>query len=298
MFITQVFSTICFLLISTTCYSMTWQDLWWRKDQQAMHLLKKGRVEQAAKVFESSSWKGVANYRLKNYSQAESLFMQSNNATSKYNLGNAYAMQGKYEEAISAYNEALKIDSKMQDAIYNRELIKKLLKKDQSRNKDPQKKKDQKSKNQNQQATNKEQQDLNNNKSQNFDKEKNSKDKADPKSPSSEEKRNDKTDNKKEEPARNNTVDKELTKNPPNQPAPSQQNISNANEQQKNTHNDNKQTTPSRHKEEQEAKTAKLKERDEETDQWLQQIPDDPGGLLRRKIWRDHLRKTNQTEGN
>ncbi len=40
------------------------------------------------------------------------------------------------------------------------------------------------------------------------------------------------------------------------------------------------------------------KKLDQETDQWLQQITDDPSDLLRRKIMRDHLKKLNQLEEN
>lgn len=60
-------------------------------------------------------------YRQKDYVKAQNLFK------SFYNKGNALAYQGKIEEAIKAYEQALKDDPNNQDAQFNKEYLKKQL---------------------------------------------------------------------------------------------------------------------------------------------------------------------------
>jgi len=76
-------------------------------------------------------------YKQKKYKEALSEYEKINSKNSSlmfkkyYNEGNAYAYLKKYDEAIKAYQKALKIDPKDEDAKYNLELIKKLKKKKQ-----------------------------------------------------------------------------------------------------------------------------------------------------------------------
>jgi tetratricopeptide (TPR) repeat protein len=94
---------------------------------------------------------GVANYREKAYEQAVASFSRAASETHSsrlkekafYDLGNSYFRLEDYRNAISSYEDALKIDPNDEDAKYNLELAKKKLA-DQDKNKDGQDKKDKK----------------------------------------------------------------------------------------------------------------------------------------------------------
>lgn len=82
-------------------------SLWRRADQQ-QHV----RIEQ-----------GVQAYRNGDFATAEQAFSGIGNAEAQYNLGNALAKQGRYDEAIAAYDEALQQRPGMEDAIANRKAV-------------------------------------------------------------------------------------------------------------------------------------------------------------------------------
>ncbi|SHE49879.1 Ca-activated chloride channel family protein [Microbulbifer donghaiensis] len=105
-----------------------WQDLWQRQDQQAQQLLQDGQAEQAAKTFRNPQWRGTANYRAGDFPAAEEDFARSPDAQGLYNLGNSLTRQGLYNEAIAAYDEALKKRPQFADAEHNREIAEKLKK--------------------------------------------------------------------------------------------------------------------------------------------------------------------------
>lgn len=54
-------------------------------------------------------------------------FKDSTTATGQYNLGNALAKSGRLQEALAAYEQALKIAPALADAKANRQLVEKIL---------------------------------------------------------------------------------------------------------------------------------------------------------------------------
>lgn len=66
---------------------------------------------------------GVAAYRAKDYAEAIATFSGIDSADGQYNLGNALAKSGRYDDAIAAYDGALKLQPKMADAIANRAAV-------------------------------------------------------------------------------------------------------------------------------------------------------------------------------
>jgi Ca-activated chloride channel homolog len=288
---------------------MSWSDLWWRKDQQGMRLLAKGKNEQAAHTFESSSWKAVANYRAYKYQKVEQELKNMQDPVSQYNLGNALALQGKYAAAINAYSQAIKTQPNFNDAIYNRDLIQKLLRKNVQQQKQPQntskgaKQQQQPEQNQDQSKQDKSQQpqsksqtnqDNQNNQDNNENKENNENTQNNPdeqqhdknqQQPSSSERQNNSVQQQKQG-ANQDSQSKEKSQDSNGE----DQGMSNAEREQIKHEAGNHQ--------QQAINTGQQgtgdKKLDQETDQWLQQITDDPGDLLRRKIMRDHLRKIHQ----
>jgi len=66
---------------------------------------------------------GVQAYREGAYARAQQLFSGNENAEAWYNQGNALARQGRYEQAIAAYDRALEQQPDMEDAIANRAIV-------------------------------------------------------------------------------------------------------------------------------------------------------------------------------
>ena len=81
--------------------------LWKRADQQQHE-----RMEHGADA-----------YRKGDFAAAEKDFAGIDSADAFYNQGNALAKQGHYDEAIAAYDRALKLRPKMEDAIENRKVV-------------------------------------------------------------------------------------------------------------------------------------------------------------------------------
>jgi Ca-activated chloride channel family protein len=114
-------------LSSNVAHAMSWQDLWLRKDQQAAKALADNDPQQAASLFNSPPWKGVAEYRAGNYEGAVAALGPLDSAEAHYNRGNALAMNGRLEEALKAYDQAMRRDQELADAKFNKELVEKLL---------------------------------------------------------------------------------------------------------------------------------------------------------------------------
>ena len=103
-----------------------WEDLWLTKDQQARRALDNGEAADAAAIFEDTEWRGVASYRAGDYAGSAREFAESGDTRNLYNLGKAMAQQGSYDAAIDTYEEVLEMDPDHEDARYNLELVKKL----------------------------------------------------------------------------------------------------------------------------------------------------------------------------
>lgn len=101
----------------------TWNDLWLTKDQQAQRRLQEGAAEDAVELFENPEWRAVAQYRSQDYEESARAFAEREDARSLYNLGNAMARLGEFESAIDAYEQVLEIDPDNADAEYNRALL-------------------------------------------------------------------------------------------------------------------------------------------------------------------------------
>lgn len=66
---------------------------------------------------------GIAAYGKQDFPQAIEKFSGLNDADAQYNLGNALAKAGRLDEAIAAYDRALKLQPDMSDAIGNRRAV-------------------------------------------------------------------------------------------------------------------------------------------------------------------------------
>jgi len=131
----------------------TWLDkLFKNSEQRASIALKKEQFDEASQLSHNPLRKGSAEYKKGNYEQALKDYKSLKGADARYNEGNALAKLQRYEEAIKAYEEALKQQPDMADAKANKKSLEKFLKQQQEKeqkkqsqsNKDKEQNKDQK----------------------------------------------------------------------------------------------------------------------------------------------------------
>jgi Ca-activated chloride channel homolog len=108
-----------------------WRDLWERPDQQAYQVLQHGDAKSAARLFKDPRWQGVAHYRAGDYAAAATGFGSGHDPDALYNQGNALAHAGKLEEAAQAYRQALQQQPSHEDARHNLKIVEDLLKRQQ-----------------------------------------------------------------------------------------------------------------------------------------------------------------------
>ncbi|WP_025564483.1 VWA domain-containing protein [Psychromonas sp. SP041] len=105
----------------------------WENDQQnAYQAFQNKNYKEASQVFEDSSWKAAALFKNKQYEQAETVYLNEvktnpGDANTFYNLGNTQAMQQKYEQALTSFNNALAINPNFKEALANKAAVEKLL---------------------------------------------------------------------------------------------------------------------------------------------------------------------------
>lgn len=127
-------------LLPTTADATTWHDLWQRPDQQAAQALRQGRAKQAQQLARDPAWRGAAAYRAGDYAAAKQALQHAPGGDAAYNLGNTLARQGQYQQAIAAYDRALKLDPGNADATANRKAVEDWLRQQQNQPSSDQKK--------------------------------------------------------------------------------------------------------------------------------------------------------------
>lgn len=282
-------------LISTYAdAALNWQGLWHTPDQQAQALLKQGKAQEAANTFLNPRHKAYAQLQAGEYAQAEKGFSQFKDTDAYYNRGNAYAHMNQLPQALQAYEQALKLDPHNKDAVHNRDLVKQALKKQQKSDQQKQNQQDQNQQGKNQQSENKD------------------------KSQANKQQGNKQPGQNQENQQANSAANKDGNKS---QQANFGQNPNQKNQQGVTKPEQDMQAKDSKEQAESDAKTAMAAQQPQSAanakasnensantnsanvsaesmanneqnmaqKQWLKQIPDDPSGLLRRKLLIEHL---------
>ncbi|WP_188093571.1 VWA domain-containing protein [Marinobacter salinexigens] len=254
--------------------AMDWDSLWQREDQRAPTLIEQD-PEQAAKNLDSPAWRGSAQYRSNQFDEAARTFAQVPGARADFNRGNALAKAGKLQESIDAYNEALSQNPDMEDATFNRDLVKKLL--------EQQKQQQNKSgKNQNSSQQDQSQQDQ----QQNQDGESNQ------------------DQNGQQQQNQSGQNDQQDKGEQSQQPSESEQQQNGESSEQQSEPQQPQQADDSNQTEQPSEPTSQAPSEISEQplsqgqEQWLRRVPDNPGGLLRRKFLQQYQeRQTPSDEG-
>jgi Ca-activated chloride channel homolog len=291
--------------------ALNWQSLWHTPDQEGEALLQQGKAQAAANAFVSPRHKAYAQLQAGQYAQAEKGFSQFHDADAYYNRGNAFAHMNQLPQALQAYEQALKVDPNNKDAAHNRDLVKKALKEQQ--NKDQQK--------QNQQNKDQQNKDQQNKDQQNKDQQSQPQDKQNQQNGNNSQAGSSQHNQQSQNPE----GQKQAQQNQQSNSAPSEkegnksQGASSAqrlNQPNKQVQGMTKQEKDNKEKAENDAKAGMAAQQNQPAasinqqlgsppagsaenasdneqkmaqKQWLKQIPDDPSGLLRRKLLVEHL---------
>ena len=273
------------------------------KSQRIDDAFKNKKYKKALNLSDEPLIKGSAEYKLENYEGALEAFKQAQGADARYNEGNTLAKLEKYKEAIAAYDQALKIEPKMKDASDNKKMIQDFLKKQQ------QSKKDNQSSNENQQgnsdAQNDQQEQQNSDSNQNQDKKEGTQSAQDDSdgSQNEDQDKQDETENQFSE------ANQDIEKNKEEAEKEQLESATKHTEDTEEKQNQANQQTAKEQKESEEPLDSDIQKQLSEkqqlaeelsneekmaAEQWLRRIPDDPGGLLKRKFRHQY----NQTRRN
>lgn len=288
-----VFVFIFYLLpFPQPAQAISWSELWNNSDQLGESALQQGDAEKAAELFNNPEWKAAAEYKSGQYQQAAERLSEIDTAEANYNRGNALAKSGQLDEAIKAYQRALEQNPEHEDAKHNLELLEQAKK--QSQNQDSQQQNSQdpqsgdKQQNDNQQSQDSQQ-------NQSTDQQEGSQ---------SQSEQNQNSDGQSQAQQSNEQSNEQTTDT-------EQQNQQQAAESADDKKTNDEQTDNSALKEDENAQASdddtkqiqKTQQSDatpdlnqQQTQQWLKRIPDDPGGLLRRKFKYQYGRDKTQTE--
>ncbi|MGP0592744.1 VWA domain-containing protein [Nitrospira sp. T9] len=293
---------LAFLLIPQVSEAFSWDNLWVRPDQQGIQALERDAPEEAAALFQDPGWQGIAHYRAGKYQEAEEAFSIVDTPEGHYNRGNALANLGRYEEALASYQTALTQQPDHADAQHNLEIIKQLLDKSSSA----------------EQAGGSPQQSdgsspkQGNNGNQTGGEEENSENSSDPTHTQSDSKTG---DSQKENPEKDGSEsDSARTANQSNEDQKSSEENMDGEAQGpdplKAEQSKKPRSAPTTMEEKSEdqaehsgvsstgsaAHSPEIQKSDQVLQQWLRRIPDDPGGLLRRKFLLEHQRRVETGE--
>jgi Ca-activated chloride channel family protein len=122
---------VVLLLAAAGARAGSWSDLWLRPDQQGQRELEAGHPSRAAELFTDPRRRAYAELEAKEYDAAQKRLAPLSDAESEYNRGNALARSGNLRTALDAYDAALKhgdADAALRrDARHNRDLVAKQL---------------------------------------------------------------------------------------------------------------------------------------------------------------------------
>jgi Ca-activated chloride channel family protein len=300
---------LVFMWLPQPSYAFEFNDLWLRPDQQGQRLLEAQKPLEAAKRFDNPQWQGQALYQAGDFSGAAERFAQGYEAADQYNRGNALAKAGELEAAIDAYEQALERQPDLAAAKQNKALVEQAL---QQRQQQPKQ-------NPQDSASNEDQQEQNQQSAQQQPQAQNGQNPeqaAQPAEPGQQSADSKDPQKSTEQAAQPSPADKsagspaskppspqapepsDASKSPseaaagkPDAPAPNSQEpqpaaSSKADSQQPSEPGQSAEGTPL---------PALDTEQRQALEQWLRQIPDEPGELLRRKFWYQQQQRQEQS---
>ncbi|WP_029914929.1 VWA domain-containing protein [Pelobacter seleniigenes] len=111
--------------------AFSWNELWLNQQQQAYQAFANKDYATAAQKFSDPRWQAGSHYRAGDYAKALQALPDPQSADDWYNRGNMLAQSGQLPAALKAYDQALQLDPDSADAQANRKIVEDALKKQQ-----------------------------------------------------------------------------------------------------------------------------------------------------------------------
>lgn len=264
------------LFLSSPSQAFELRDLFVRPDVSAARDLKAGKTVSPDAFGNDLSWRGAAAYKAGDYQAAVDALSASNGAEDRYNLGNALAQAGKYEEAIAAYRDALKENPDHADAAFNKKYLEDRLKRQQQNQQQ-----NQSAQNQSQSAQNGQNQKNQQNQTQAGQSQ--SRPQNQPQNRNQKQERGD-SENQNERQA--NAQKDESRQNKAQSEEKKDEKSGKSAEKQKDKENGEKESSAAAGKEDENQKDG-----DRPPREWMNDVEDDPSGLLRARIRQKLMQK-------
>ena len=271
----------------------SWQDLWQTRDQRAYELERQQQHKAAAEIFNNPQWKGIAEFNAGNYKNAvETLTPDADTeanhtAAAHYNRGHALAYTGDLDGAIDAYKQSLKINPNSEQAKQAKALVESLKQQQQQQQKD-QNQQDSQQQNNDQQNGDQQKNKQQNSQQQPSPSESDSQQQSDQQSQQSSQQSSQQQSQQNEQQQDQQQVDEQAAEQLLNQQAAREEDQQQEQlTQQKQAQMQNPQSGQESDTDQSQVLTAEQQldaEQQAKLNQWLKKIPDDPGGLLRRKF--------------
>jgi Ca-activated chloride channel family protein len=262
---------VVLLPLPENAYALDWQDLWLTRDQQAAEAYQRKEYKRAAELFENPDWKAAAQYEAD--LQVEGEMKTPKTAVGFYNQGNVLAKSNRLEEAIQAYDKALEMKPNFEDAKFNKKIVEDELKRRKQQNQQNQ---------QNQQRSGPQRQDEMKDRKQDPQESEQSQSQSDDGRQSEQKEQNSEPEHgenslEKSEAGKEKEAERAAEEEKQAEAQPSEETAGEAKKEGQ------KPDSPERN----EASAQAMQPVDETAQanqQWLNRIPDDPGGLLKRKF--------------
>lgn len=283
-------------------HAFDWSDLWFSAEQRAARQFEQQRYDELIDNAPDANWRGLGEYRKGDYSAAaksfEELRRQAEEAGTTadvnraiYNQANAHVLEENYPAAISLFDELLESDPLHADAKHNRSIAQQLF--DQQQQEQQQQSGEQSDENQSesdgedgegdQEGQQQDQQSGKNDQSDGDSSDQNNDQQQDAQSSEPQSDNSGQGSDPESEEASAATAEQQAEEDAAAEAAMQAERERQALEQQNEQQNENPGDTEAA------ASVEPLTEREQANEQWLRQIPDDPAGLLERKIHNRHI---------
>ncbi|WP_395791126.1 VWA domain-containing protein [Aquimonas sp.] len=263
-----------------------WNDLWQRRDRQAWDALQANEPSHAATLAKDAALRGSAAFRAGDFQAALGDFSAGDDARAHYNRGNALAKLQRYEDALAAYAEALQREPGHADAAANQKALRDWLqqqeqqKQKQDQSQDSQQQDGEQSGESGESGEPKEQD------SEGAESEPADAQEGEPDQPSEEEQQGEGAESE-------SASEPEPEPSSAEDPAEDQQD---AFSQAMQEALQETEQPPEQQAQPIDAETMAESERQQAIEQLLRRVPDDPGGLLRRKFLLEYQRRQREGE--